>query len=245
VSFLPSSGGVGATTLAIETASQMQQAGVHAGESVCLVDLDFFGSACADSLDIEPRLDMAELGEDGARLDAQLLEVMLSKHANGLHLLAARGTPGEMVALNPALIGRLLDVAAARFDHLVVDLPRAWTAYTDDVLAGSDKIYVVTDMTVPGLRASRRLAERVRERGVATSAPSIIVNRFQTNLLFGSGLRRADVERALGAAFAGPVSNNYPLVREAIDRGVPLETVKPGNNVSTDLKRILFSAQAA
>ena len=63
--------------------------------------------------------------------------------------------------------------------------------------------------------------------------------------MFGSGLRRADVERALGAAFAGAVSNNYPLVREAIDRGVPLEAIKPGNNVSADLKRILFAAQAA
>ncbi len=245
LSFLPASGGVGATTLAIEAATQLLQAGAPAGETACLVDLDFLGSACADALDIEPRLDLSELGGGGERLDAQMLEVMLSKHAGGLSLLSATARPGEMVAVNPELVGRLLDIAAARFDHLIIDLPRAWTPYTDDVLAGSDRVLIVTDMTVPGLRAARRLAERVKERGVASCAPGVVVNRFQTGLLFGSGLRRADVERALGQAFAGPVANNYPLVREAIDRGVPLETVKPGNNVTADLKRILFAAQAA
>ena len=33
-------------------------------------------------------------------------------------------------------------------------------------------------------------------------------------------------------------------MREAIDRGVPLEEVKPGNNVSTALKKILFAPAA-
>ena len=178
LSFLAASGGAGATTLAIEAANQIAQAGSPAGESVCLVDLDFFGSACAEALDIEPRLDLSELGEEGERLDAQMLEVMLSKHTGGLTLLAARGRPGELVNVKPALIGRLLDTAAARFDHLIIDLPRVWTQYTDDVLAGSDRVYIVTDMTVPGLRAARRLAERVRDRGVTDATPGVIVNRF-------------------------------------------------------------------
>jgi pilus assembly protein CpaE len=245
LSFTPASGGVGATTLAIEAAMQVLQSGASAGETVCLVDLDFSGNACSDALDIEPRLDIAELGDEGERLDSQLLEVMLARHSSGLNLLSARGRPGEPSGLSPPIVGRLLDVAASRFDHIVIDLPRAWMPFTDDVLAGSDRIFVVTDMTVPGLRGARRLAERIRERGIATTTPGVIVNRFQTGLLFGSGLRRADVERALGPAFAGPVSNNYPLVREAIDRGISLEAVKPGNNVTGDLKRILFAAQAA
>ncbi len=243
--FMPACGGVGATTLAIETAMQQLLAGMPAGETVCLVDLDLGGNACAEALDIAPQLDLAEMGGSGERLDGQLLEVMLSRHASGLSLLSAQGRPGESCDVNPAVIGRLLDVVAARFDHLVIDVPRAWAPYTDDILAGADRIFIVTDMTVPGLRAARRLNERIRERGVAASEPKIIVNRFQTGLLFGNGLRRADVERALGVSFAGPVANNYQLVREAIDRGVALESVKSGNNVTTDLKRIIFAAQAA
>ena len=53
----------------------------------------------------------------------------------------------------------------------------------------------------------------------------MIVNRFEQRL-FGPGLRRADIEQALGDALAGTIPNNFRLVREAIDRGVPLDEVK-------------------
>ena len=128
--------------------------------------------------------------------------------------------------------------------NLVIDLPRTWFPWTNDVLAGSDRIFVVTDMTVPGLRFARRMAQSIGEKLARAAPPKVIVNRFQTGLLFGGSLRRSDVERALGAAFAGQVANNYQVVREAIDRGVPLETVKPGNSVTTDLRRILFPQAA-
>ena len=37
------------------------------------------------------------------------------------------------------------------------------------------------------------------------------------------------------------MSNNYKLVREAIDRGLPLDEIKAGSNVSTDLRKIIFN----
>ena len=57
--------------------------------------------------------------------------------------------------------------------------------------------------------------------------------------------RRADVERSLEGILEGTVSNNYKLVREAIDRGTTLDQIKPGNAVSTDLKKIVFAQIAA
>ena len=75
--------------------------------------------------------------------------------------------------------------------------------------------------------------------------PRVIVNRFEQQLLFGTGLRRTDVERALEGFLEGTVSNNYKLVREAIDRGLPLDDIKAGSNVSTDLRKIIFNQIAA
>jgi pilus assembly protein CpaE len=69
----------------------------------------------------------------------------------------------------------------------------------------------------------------------------VIVNRFEQQLLFGTGLRRTDVERALEGFLEGTVSNNYKLVREAIDRGLTLDEVKAGSNVSADLRKILLA----
>lgn len=66
----------------------------------------------------------------------------------------------------------------------------------------------------------------------------MIVNRFEQHM-FGPGLRRGDIEAALGDAFAGVIPNNYRLVREAIDRGIPLDEVKSGNSVTQALRKVL------
>lgn len=242
--FMGAAGGVGATTLAIETAMQtLKRAG--AGETTCLVDLDLSGDACADYLDLEPRLDLAEIGPRGERLDLQLLEALCARHKSGLAVVASPARAAETFDVEPETVGRLLDVVALRFDHVVIDLPRLWRPWTDAVIGGADNLYVVADMTAPGLRVARRLVERIVERTKGTVEPKVIVNRFTKAASFANGLRSADVERALGSSYAGPVVSNYGLVREAIDRGMTLEELRPGNNVSSDLARILDPAAPA
>ena len=240
ITFLPAAGGVGNTTLAVETAIQTVKSSGRLARSTCLVDLDFTSDSCAEYLDLEPLLDFAELGPDGERLDSQLMEAMTTHHASGLALVAAPARPCEPHPCSPQLVERLLDTVSGCFQNVVIDLPRYWTSWSDAVLAGSDRIFVVTDMTVPGLRAAQRAVQRISNR-IEGAAPRVIVNRATRNFLFGRGLRKSDVERALHGMLAGSVSNDYDLVREAIDRGVPLCDVKDGNRLSADLRRIIFA----
>ena len=44
---------------------------------------------------------------------------------------------------------------------------------------------------------------------------------------------RPTSSRRSASDFAGAIPNNYRLVREAIDRGVPLDEVKAGNNITS------------
>jgi pilus assembly protein CpaE len=237
--FLPAAGGVGVTTLAVETAMLLLRRAPRGGASTCLVDLDFQHGACTDYLDIEPRLDLGEIEPRPERLDGQLLEVMLSQHGSGLAVVAAPNRPAEMRSFDADVATRLLDMVSSRFDHVVIDMPRTWFAWTDSVLLGSNRLFVVTEMTVPGVRHAKQLVAAIGERLKGGPQPQVIVNRFEQQL-FGSGLRRADIEQALGATLGGTIPNNYRLVREAIDRGVPLEEVRPGNNISAALKKLLF-----
>src|SRR3954453_10312540 len=59
--FLPAAGGVGLTTLAIETAMLLLKGENGQKTSTCLVDLDFQHGSCCDYLDLEPRLDLDEI----------------------------------------------------------------------------------------------------------------------------------------------------------------------------------------
>lgn len=235
--FLPAAGGVGVTTLAIEAAMQLMRAGSRRA-ATCLVDLDFQHGACADYLDIEPRLEIGEIEPRPERLDRHLLEVMLSHHASGLAVIAAPNRPAEMRSFDPDVVTRLLDLVSTHFEYVVVDMPRTWFSWTDSVLVGSNKLYIVTEMTVPGLRHAKQLAAAMIERLGEELKPQVIVNRFEQRM-FDTGLRRADIEQALGGSFLGTIPNNYRLVREAIDRGAPLDEIKAGSNVAAALKKLL------
>ena len=237
--FLPSAGGAGVTTLAVQTAMMLLNSGRRGKSSTCLVDLDFQHGACADYLDLEPRLNLNEIEHRPERLDRQLLEVMLSHHPSGLAVIAAPNRPAEMRSFDPDVVTRLLDMVSSNFDYVVFDMPRTWFSWTDNVLLGSNKLFIISEMTVPGLRHAKQLVEAIRERLGDGPKPQVIINRFEQKM-FSSGLRKADIGQVLGEAFAGCIPNSYSLVREAIDRGVPLEEIKPGNPVSTQLRKLVL-----
>ncbi len=243
LTFLPAVGGAGVTTLAVQSAMLLLNSGSRGKTATCLVDLDFQHGACADYLDIEPRLNLGEIEPRPERLDRQLLEVMLSQHPSGLALVAAPNRPAEMRSFDPDVVTRLLDLVSSHFDYVVFDMPRTWFSWTDNVLLGSDQLFIVSETTVPGLRHAKQLVDAIRERLGDGPKPQVIINRFEQRL-FSPGLRRADIEQALGDAFSASIPNHYSLVREAIDRGVPLEEVKPGNKITAQLKRLILPAPA-
>ena len=76
--FVPSSGGVGNSTLAIETAIQLAKHKLTKGRKTCLIDLDFQTSHVCDHLDIPPRFQVEDLIAAPERLDDQLLDAFVS-----------------------------------------------------------------------------------------------------------------------------------------------------------------------
>ncbi|MCB1428703.1 MAG: response regulator receiver protein, partial [Nitratireductor sp.] len=221
LAFMPASGGVGTTSMALETAQILNKYGRKLGRTTCVVDLNFQHGSCAEYLDIEPRFDISEIENAPERLDRQLLDVMLSRHSSGLSVIAAPNQPSEMRSFKAALVVRLLDLVSAYFDYVVIDMPRIWFPWTDTVLVGSNRLFVVADMTVPSIRHARRLVEVISQKVGNQSNAKVLVNRMDMRAT-ASGLNAKDVEEALGEWYAGGIPNNYRLVRDAVDRGVPL-----------------------
>jgi pilus assembly protein CpaE len=242
LTFMPVAGGVGNTTIALETAFILHNSAVR-GASTCVVDLNFQQGVCAEYLDLEPRFDITEIENQPERLDRRLLDVMLSKHESGLSVLAAPVQPTEMRSFNADVVIRMLDLVSAYFDNVVIDMPRTWFPWTEAVLLGSDRLFLVTEMTVPCLRHTQRLIKAIDQAVGKQIKPSVIANRFEKRA-FENGIRQADVEEILGDHFVGGISNNYRLVREAVDRGVPLHSIDKNSNVVNDLKRIILPGEA-
>ena len=239
--FMPAAGGVGNTTIALETAFILHNSRER-GLSTCVVDLNFQQGVCAEYLDLEPRFDITEVESQPERLDRQLLDVMLSKHESGLCVLAAPVQPTEMRSFNADVVVRMLDLVSAYFDNVVIDMPRTWFPWTETVLLGTNKLYVVTEMTVPCLRHTQRLISAISTQTNKQIKPNVIINRCEKRS-FDNGLRQADVEAVLGENYAGGIPNNYRLVREAVDRGVPLHVVDPNASIIHELRKIILPGE--
>jgi pilus assembly protein CpaE len=138
----------------------------------------------------------------------------------------------------------LLNLACQCFDHVVIDMPRTWQAWTDNVLLGSNKLFLVSEMSVPGVQRAKQLVAAISKRLGQGPQPKVIVNRFERHF-FAPGLRRADLIQALGDSFACTVPYNRRLVSEAIDRGVPLEDVQKRNNIAAATRKLIFARAAA
>lgn len=239
--FVSAGGGAGNTTLAIQSAFLMARK-TRQYQSTCIIDMDLQGGAVADYLDVTPNLQLDEVAPSPDRLDAHLLEVMLSRHPSGLAVLATENALRPYDALSGDWVTRLLDMASVKFETIVLDMPRVWLPWSENVLRGSDRVFIVTETTVPGLRQARRLLDAITKQCGAEVDISVIVNRFSQSFFGGvNAVRRKDAEELLGERLAGCVAEDYRLVREAIDRGVPLCDVTKGNRIDKDLEAILLA----
>ncbi len=241
--FVPASGGVGNTTLAIQSAFLLARE-TKSFQSTCLIALDFQNGSIADYLDLTPNLQLDEVAAAPERLDEQLMEIMLSRHESGIAALTAENSLRDIGSVSPDLITQMLDMASAKFDHVILDMPRTWMPWSADVLAGCDKVFIVTEMTVPGLRQASRLISAISDKCDEEIEMSVLVNRCRTRLIGGgiNSLRRSDAEDMLGDQLGGFVHEDYRLVREAIDRGVPLYEINKRNKIDKDLSAVLFGA---
>ena len=150
--FLKAGGGVGATTLA----TQMACAAAAEATEVCLIDLDIqFGSA-ALQLDLPQQSSVLDLLASTEPMDGSMLRLAAARHACGVDLLPAPTPLAPLESIEAAAVLRLLEAAGAEYGLLIVDLPQAWTGWTRTVLAASDAIILVIELSLPSVHHARR-----------------------------------------------------------------------------------------
>jgi Flp pilus assembly CpaE family ATPase len=167
ISFIPSAGGVGNTTLAIEAAAYLKSDRATRHRNICLVDLDFQTSHLCDYLDSEPRLQIAELSSAPERLDEHLFESFRTRHSSGLDLFAAPRSKFSFEDLDIHAVDALLSMIASRYHFIFIDCPVTWLSWTPQIIAASEGVVITGINTIPCLRQVTETLAVVRSSGSA------------------------------------------------------------------------------
>jgi pilus assembly protein CpaE len=221
-SFVRRSGGMGATSLAIQTAYELARG--RRGQPkrrVCLVDLDFQSGAAWLHLDAEPLLDIGEIVRSPHRLDPQLLAAMTVHHPAGFDLIAAPNGSMHPDQVPGDVISHLMALICESYDCVIVDLPLASNGWTPEVLGGSDRIFLVPQLTVVAVKQAHLFLEQIKATSAAQVPISVVLNRHRRSW-WRPGLKLREVERALGHKVDVTVASDYKLFAGAADHGIPV-----------------------
>ena len=215
--FVGAKGGVGTTTVSVNTATMLARA---SKAEVLLIDLHVAHGDAALLLGVEPRFSIIDALDNVHRVDESFFSSVVEKTKAGIDLLASsdRMTTG---AVDPQRVRALIDFAATRYRYTVLDVPRSDMAMLD-ALEIASMVVVVTTQELPSLKSAGRLAHMLRTRYGAARVTTIM-NRFDRR----SEIPHNDVERVIGDAVKHLIPSDYRMALHALNVGRPV-ALEPG-----------------
>jgi len=229
-------GGAGATTLAIEMATRLATCAPRA--MVGLIDLNLADGAAAAYLGGKPAMNLTEAAIAPDRMDAALLGAFAARVSGGFDLFAGPRDPTAFTRHSPSAVCRLLEVACQTYDWLVVDMPRARHPWSIDVLAGSDEVLIVSELTVPALLAARALTDEIEAEVNDDIRPKIVLNRLAKRA-FGPGPSQAEAEKALGRKVDGAITSDWEAAACSANLGGPISHHRPRSKIVRDVAALV------
>lgn len=232
ISFFSQQGGVGTTTLAVNTALLMAGSDQVKGSVVLCDTATQFGSAAA-FLGLSPQRDLADFIRDSHGSSA-LAACLTDEPVSGLKVLAAPRDPIEGDRIAPEDVTRVLIELRRRFRWVVVDTPPVLDLLTLTVLDSSDKIFVVTEAVTPTILGTARLLTLLDSERLGGDRIRVVLNRFNS---FDGILSERTVIDRLGRDIDYVVPYDRTFVTAAT-RGRPVVMGKPAAPLEAALSRI-------
>ena len=248
VAFFSPKGGVGTTTLAVNTAVLLAGGagaksrapaqptnGVLPSSRVLLIDLDLQFGQVATHLNLMPRYDLAGLASDDASLaDPELARTYLTTHNSGLNVLAAPARPEADFRVTLEHLQRIIEVMQPSFDHILVDLGSRLDPRSVWLLEQANAHVFVLFPEIAALRAMSLLMAFLADTTPLRARTLLVINHVFPKEL----LKTRDVENLLRAKPAAEVPYTEVEMIRSVNEGVPLVMSRPSTPAALAMRRL-------
>jgi pilus assembly protein CpaE len=227
--FFPCKGGSGSTFLATNVAYLLSS---KYKKRTLLVDLDWAsGDACLFIATATGSATISELAKNMSRLDTELLKASTIHVLPNLDALDAPETLALGLGVRPEHLDMLINLAGETYDCIVFNLGRTFDPVTIRALDRTHAIVATMQLTIPFVRAAKRILATLAALGAPEETIHLVVNRYKPS----TDIKVEDVEQALGRKVSFQIPSDYDTVSKAINRGVALVASEPNHPISKKL----------
>jgi pilus assembly protein CpaE len=207
-------GGLGTTSIAVNTAHAI--AAFDPSCQVALADGVFAGGDVRVFLNLRPTYHMGDLVTKLDEVDATMLRSLMTSGPGGSWVLPSPDDPTFEEAFDGATVTAIMEQLRANFDVTVIDCEHQLGERTLAVLDLADRVLLVTQPNVPGLRSTQRTLQLFRRLGYADEKTCVVLNRFE----YGDVFTLANVAESLSRPVYWSLPNDYRTSSGSLNKGV-------------------------
>lgn len=234
LAFYGAKGGVGTTTLAVNTAIALHK---QQRRRVALVDANLqFGDhrVFLDvGLDKRSIVDAAE----SPSIDAELLESILVHHNSGIDLLLAPPTPesADLVSADRHHLLQVVEALRTGYDYVILDLDQRLDDHALDVLGVADRVLIVMNADLSCIKNVRLVMDTMSQVGVPAERLSLVMNR--SNAMTGVSVK--SVETVLKRTVEHMVVNDYRAAITGLNTGRPFQAGRVESGIGASIAELV------
>jgi len=238
LAFIGAHGGVGTTTLAVNTAWTIA---TELRKQVAIVDLDLKFGSVSLALDVEPGRGLREALQHPERIDSLFVAGAAIGVADRLYVLGSEEPLEDGVDFHNDALELLLTELRRSFDVVVLDIPRALAVQQQAALADAT-IAVVSDMTLLGVRDTLRLSGFAK-RAYTDGKIVTIINRVGSDRK--GEVPKGDFEKGIEGKIDVIVPEDKKTLAIASHSGKAIASVAKRSKVATAMRDIAKAALPA
>jgi pilus assembly protein CpaE len=228
LAFYGAKGGVGTTTIAINSAIALHR---ELGRKVCLIDGNLqFGD---HRVFLDLGLDRKSVVDvvSAPSIDGDLIRQILVKHESGIDLLLAPPNPEAAELVRPDHLPFIAEQLQMSYDYILIDIDKRLDDINLGVFEVTDTIFVVMTADLSCLKNVRLILETVDHLGYPSSKVQLVLNR--SNAFTGIAVKNA--EGALKRTIDHQVVNEYRGAISALNSGSPFMFTKADSPLGSSL----------
>ena len=234
-------GGTGASTFVTNLAWELANISKTDAPRVCLLDFDFQFGSIATYLDLPRKDAVLELLSDTAAADSDSFLHSLLTFNDKLHVFTA---PADMVPLEIVSgedIGRIIDMAKANFDFVLIDMPSTIVSWTETVLSRAHVFFALMDLDLWSAQNVLRLVRALKAEGLPHEKLRFVLNRAPrfTDLSAKSRVKR--MAESLDITIEVQLPDGGAQVTQSNDHGLPLSVNAAKNPLRRELQKLAKS----